>query len=201
MIDLKTIVKFDRSQWVVIGVALGMLVCFVALVCVPDARKMSDLESRTAEAETQWAAQKTDVEALPQLSRRVADLKERASVLAVKVPAQPELPQFLGELADALKKAEARQHQIMPQAQRAADKYTALPVQVTFEATYPAVYGILRRLESMPRVVTVEALKISKVPGENNQVSVEMRLAVYCSQAPAKAPAKQVASSGQGGVH
>ena len=28
---------------------------------------------------------------------------------------------FLGELADALKKAEARQHQIMPQAQRAAD--------------------------------------------------------------------------------
>lgn len=201
MIDLKSLVKFDRSQWVVIGVALAMLVCFVALVCVPDARKMSDLEARTAEAETQWAAQKTDVEALPQLSRHVADLKERAAALAVKVPTEPELPQFLGALADALKKAGARQHEIMPQPLREADKYTALPVQVSFEATYPAVYAILSRLEAMDRVVTVETLKVSKVLGENNQVSVEMRLAVYCSRTPAKAPAKQVAASGQGGVH
>lgn len=201
MSDVKAIFKFDRSQVMVMGVAVVMLVCFILLVCVPGARKMGAIEQKSAEAEKQWELQKADIEALPEVSKRVADLKEQAAALAVKVPAEPRLPQFLGAVADVLSKAGARQHEIVPQVARTADKYVALPVDVKFEATYRAALGILSGLESMDRANTVENLKMSKVPGENEWIAVELRLVVYHTLSAAKQPVTQVAASGQGRVH
>ena len=56
---------FDRSQVVVGGVALAMLGCFVAVVCLPNARALKSVGAELAAAEQHLATKMHEVKELP----------------------------------------------------------------------------------------------------------------------------------------
>jgi len=192
--DIKTL--FDRSQLIVAGTAVGMLICFVALICVPDAGRLGDLESQLRDAEVQRKIQLATLAPLPKVAKSVALMKREHGSYAARVPVESRLPGFLGEVGRILKEESVTQHEIVPRQPVEKGKYTALAVDLRFESSWDNAYRVLARIEHLQRTNHVASLKYVSLADGGDRVRVEMCVAVYYTHARAGSRAKTARSGG-----
>jgi Tfp pilus assembly protein PilO len=192
--DKKATNLFDRSQLILAGVVVAMLISFVALACVPDARRLDRINRELSEEETKWEMQRAQIEILPDVAKRVEELRVRFASQQGRVPEEANLPQFLGAVAKILTDEGARQHDLVPQQSRVAEKYIEVPIDVKFEASFRGAFRILARLEHLDRINLVESLKLTRGSGDSEWIAVDMRVIVYYAQPTAEGP--QVARAG-----
>lgn len=175
--NIKTL--FDRSQLIVAGIAVGMLVCFIVLACVPDVRRLSALESQLRDAEVQRETQRATIEPLPKIAKSVAQMKREHGSYTVRVPGEPQLPRFLGEVGNILKEEAVKQHEIVPRRPAEKGKYTELAVDLRFESSWDKAYRVLARIEHLQRTNRVESLKYVSLVDGGDRIRVAMCVTVY----------------------
>jgi Tfp pilus assembly protein PilO len=187
---------FDRSQLIVAGIAGGMLVCFVALICVPDARRMGDLESQLRDAEVQRETQQASIEPLPKITKSVAQMKREHGSYAARVPGEPQLPKFLGEVGRILKEESVTQHEIVPRRPVEKGEHTELAVDLRFESSWDKAYRVLARIEYLQRTNHVASLKYMSLADGGDRIRVEMCVTVYYTHVRTDPGAKTASAGG-----
>jgi len=193
--------KFDRSQLVVGGVALAMLACFVAIVCVPNARALSRAAADLEAAEQLLSTKMNEVKELPEVAGTVARMKQQRDREMAKVPCESRLPEFLKTVADILRSESIAERELVPQRPKdvrieiewvgpatggaprketLAVGYTELPINIMFQAPFAAAFRVLSKLERLARINHVETLKLSAVPrGAPGRLLVEVQVVIY----------------------
>lgn len=182
--------RFDRSQVVVIGVAAAMLGCFIGLICVPDHQAEVRVGAELAEARKQLADKMLEINALPEVAKKVGGLKLKHAQHLARVPADPRLPEFLGVVANILKEEKGvTQIELVPQKPKATPTYCELPISIGFESSYVSVFRTLMQLESLTRVNHVRSLSLKAIPQGKGRVQVKMEVTVYNGNAESKTSA------------
>jgi len=186
----------DRSQLIVIGVAVGMLACFIGLVCIPDHRSLKKIGAELETTEQLMVDLRTEAVRLPDISEQVAGLKERHMQHLVCVPQESNLAEFLGTVADILKSEGITQREVVPQRPRVHPEYYELPITMAFDSSFPSAFAVLARLEQMERVTRVESTQFSSLPQTNGRVQVEIQMVIYHTRTASEGPVQVAGGTG-----
>jgi Tfp pilus assembly protein PilO len=188
-----------RGPWVTVGAALAMVVGFVVVFWVPNARKMKLAETTLAECQAELSMKLARTKDLPVLLDEVRTMEPGYERDVARIPSEPRIPEFLESVASVMKEAGIGQRNVLPQAPRVRPNYVEQPMSIAFEAPYEAVYEVLKRIERMDRITRVENLEIAATPSDNGMVRVKMSVVVFCGGREAgHGGATQLATNGGG---
>jgi len=116
---------------------------------------------------------------LMKFRREVAELEARLSALKDRLPSEREMPGLYRTLTDAAAAAGLGVSLFRPRATAAHDVYTEIPIALNGEAGYHQLGEFLEKVAKLPRVVTVNEIKMTTGTRPRNPVKAELVLATY----------------------
>lgn len=148
----------DRATWRLIGILGVIVAAFVFVGIVPAAIERSRLNARIAAAEAELDSGEAGEAELRRLRRDVADLRAKVDQPQRRVPAEDELSEVLRNLTESAAAPGVAVHEIVVDEPHHHRDYSAIPVRMAFDASFPEAFSILQRLESMSRLVRFDDL-------------------------------------------
>lgn len=150
----------DRSQWIVLG-SIGLLSAVFSLaVWLPESRKLAGYEDRIVAAQEELGPSFFEPAMMGKRVNEVESLKEEISSSARFVPQRSELASVLRSLTQAVESGGVTNQSIQTRESKQYKHYAELPISLEFEDTFSAAYGVLEQIESLPRLVRVDALSL-----------------------------------------
>lgn len=111
---------------------------------------------------------------LPELEAAVARFRAR-------MPAQPELGGVLESLSATLARAKVREQEILTRQTVSGRDFLRVPVALHFKASLDSAYDVVRHLETLPRNVRVEKLRIER-SADRDVPQVEIEFSAFASE-------------------
>jgi Tfp pilus assembly protein PilO len=170
------------------GVALGLLLTWP---------RMQRISNTMGEVRDEHAAHVSSGETrriVEAVQAEVAQLAERVAGFDQQVPVGERLGLFLEELSRSAQQHGLRAEEIQPgrpvaSLTASSGQVMAMPLSCTLYGPFEGVFGLLKELERMPRLTTVERLEAKMVQGDSRQVTAELTLRLYYRPEPARAGA------------
>ncbi|MEO0514511.1 MAG: type 4a pilus biogenesis protein PilO [Planctomycetota bacterium] len=159
----------DRAQWIVLG-SIGLLCAVFSLaVWYPESRKLAAYHERIVEAQEELGPSFFEPAMMGKRVNEVESLKEDINSSARFVPQRPELASVLRSLTQAVETGGVTDQSIQTRESKQHKHYAELPISLEFEDTFSAAYGVLEQIESLPRLVRVEALNLRVIDRDGAQ--------------------------------
>lgn len=146
----------DKGDLKRLAVAAGVMVVLMAVLWLPGALERRELSQRIEQAEQSLQGELADVQLLGPLSEQVAELHTTIAEAPHHVPPRDELDELLRGLTEALEAFDLQQQEIVTDRTQRHDDHSVSRVRVRFEGGFPATYGVLQQIESMPRLVRID---------------------------------------------
>jgi Tfp pilus assembly protein PilO len=134
------------------------------------------LQQRIDAADSELGMDRADVENLAELRRAVKDLEARLAGSQQYVPESPELAQALRGITEALNGFAPNERSIETQPTRHYQRYSVIPIFVSFEGDFVTAYGTLRSIEELSRLFRVERLSIRRDKRRNDEGETRTRV-------------------------
>lgn len=158
---------------------LALLAGFVVLVLGfgllvwPALSKTNEITARIADLDHKNRTLDTRTEQIKELTKNVDDAEVEASRALKRIPNSPEIADLMRQLSMPVDGYYVADQTFTARGSKpaAADEdmtARALPVTVTMTAHYDAVLEILRRAESMDRLVRVASVRVNRDPERSN---------------------------------
>ncbi|MEM1381887.1 MAG: type 4a pilus biogenesis protein PilO [Pseudomonadota bacterium] len=158
----------DKSQWIVISVIATMTAAFTLGVWLPESRKQAGYQERITQAQEQLGPSFFDPAMVDQRVSEVEALKDELASSARSVPTRPELASVLRSLTQAVESQGVSDQRFQTRENKRYKHYAELPLSMEFEDTFAACYGVLRQVETLPRLVRVDALNLRVLDREHS---------------------------------
>lgn len=175
------IVNAPMPQKVVAGI-MGLLVIVgagYALLLQPAMTVVDQLRPELATLQREVAQHRAILADLMKFRREVAELEARLAALKDRLPSEREMPGLYRMLSDAAASAGIGVSLFQPRATATHEVYTEIPITLTGEAGYHQLGEFLAKVAKMPRVVTVNEIKMTSGSRPRNPVRAELMLATY----------------------
>lgn len=172
--------RIERDQIRNLGIVAGLLVALGAGVWVPAHASRSDLHERIEKAKRELGLDGAGAEELRRLNSDVLNLRDLTSQSQRYVPSEDELAEVLRALTESMATFGVTVHEVIVSDPQHFRDYSLIPVKIEFSGTFPAAYGVLRQIESMPRLLRVDDLQMDGARGGNG-VSVMVQLSTFFS--------------------
>ena len=111
--------------------------------------------------------------------REAAELEARLNALKDRLPSEREMPGLYRTLTDAAAAVGLGLSLFQPRATATHDVYTEIPIAINGEAGYHQLGEFLEKVAKLPRVVTVNEIKMVTGNRPRNPVRAELVLATY----------------------
>jgi len=169
--------KVERDVMITAS-AIAALVLVAALVLwMPAARERSRLQADILAAQLVLQQNvKIDAELVEHRSF-VSDLKEELNEEHRRVPRGVNLGDLLRRVSTEVRVQAVTEQETQTLPIVHGEHYSAIPVVLKFNGSFPAVYGMVESIETMPRLVRVTGLNIDGDPLRPNEplhVRIEM---------------------------
>jgi Tfp pilus assembly protein PilO len=175
MIPMKTIDLLGMSG--VLGLVLGLSFGFVQ----PQWQRLAALR-----AQEQVLKQQVDLS--PQLQAgfehqqaEVRAIEQRLSAFDQQLPQEVQLETFLRQLDDVAQRTGFIMTQIQPGQLQPGELYSILPIAITAQASFPALYAFLAALPDIPRLTNIDALTVGR-KSEQLVCDVTFTLLIYVAK-------------------
>lgn len=179
-----------RTKLVLAGICLALTGAGGALVLLSPARaRLAALEARRAALQREVAQARIAVADLARHHLGSGELDERLELITQKLPTEREIPPVYRRLHEAAFSTGLAVVFFQPRDPRVQDHYTEIPIAVTAEGTYHQLATFLERVAAFPRVITVDALKLTALDRAPASLRAEMTLATYVYRPAGGAPA------------
>ncbi len=155
--------RIERDHMVTLAIVAGLLALFAFGVWRPTTAEQADLGQRLADAEqrAQENAQKTL--GVKNLAVEVASLEARAARHRRVIPAESEIAEMVRELSAELARRDIHDKSIETRLVAHYEGFKRAPVSLRFNGTFADAHAILRKVESMSRLVTVASVEMERV--------------------------------------
>ena len=157
--------RIDQSQWIVSGLIAAMTLAFVLGVWMPESRSIRQSRERILAAEVSLGPNFNQPTALAERQRSVDLLRDQLAASDRHVPQGPETAALLLSLAEATQASGV----VDPQTQTAEARhhllFSEIPVELEAGGDFASIYRLLSSVESMPRLVRVDALNLRRARG------------------------------------
>jgi type IV pilus assembly protein PilO len=148
------------DSYVIMSIAVGVTAAFCFLFFWPQQRELTRLRASVRAKEEQQVRWTSEIAKLSQVE---ADLKRANELLAdyrTRVPDTAEVGDFMEEVSAIAERLGLRDQNIVPLTPETRGPVTALPIRISFEASFAAIFSFLREVEELPRVARVTELVV-----------------------------------------
>lgn len=171
--------RAQRTLIVIVGVSA---LAFYLFCYRPQSRKLTQLMATARAHQVELVANQTKAAARNEIAAKNEKLRQELDLIK-KPSKQNDVPNIYKELnlfaqQSLLKKFAYKPSGIgMP---TRSDLFMELPIQLTFEGDFVAIFNFLRSTEDLQRLIRVRSLSL-KNAGRSGQVQAEMAVNIYLS--------------------
>lgn len=152
--------QIDKSQWMVIGSIVLMVAVFALGVWLPESRQIAAYQDRIAHAEEELGPSFFEPAMMDERVNEVEALKQELNSSTRYVPNRPELASVLRSLTEAVESQGVSEQSLQTRETRFHRHFSEIPLSLEFEDSFTASYGVLQQIESLPRLVRVDAMNM-----------------------------------------
>lgn len=152
--------RIDRDLMIVSGLIGVMSAGFLLGVWLPENRKVTGFQERIAAAEEKLGPNFNQPAALASQREQVDELRDQVDASDRHIPANPELAELLRSLTEAVKAQRIGDQEFQTQANRDHRHYSEVPVELELRGRFEAAYDVLEQIETMPRLIRVDAMNL-----------------------------------------
>jgi Tfp pilus assembly protein PilO len=128
------------------------------------------------------------VEVSPQLQAgfehqqaEVHAIEQRLSTFDQQLPQEVQLETFLRQLDHVAQRTGFTMTQIQPGHVQSGELYSTLPIAITAEASFPALYAFLTALPDIPRLSNIDALTVAR-KADSSVCDITFTLLIYVAK-------------------
>ncbi|MGH7332951.1 MAG: type 4a pilus biogenesis protein PilO [Candidatus Rokuibacteriota bacterium] len=158
-------------------VALGVA-CYV-LVLSPTYARQAALESRLAALERELAEAQIQVDGLARHRQAKVGIEKQLELMVGRLFATREIPPLYQILQETAAHTGLALALFRPHEPKVENHYTEIPIAVTAQGTYHRLARFLARIVDLPKVVTIDELKITALGRPQVSLRAEMVLTAY----------------------
>ena len=159
-----------RDSCILLTIAVGITAGFYFLLFAPQQRKLSGLRASLEALEDQLDRQTLNLAELPEVEAQLQRINELLADYRTRIPETAEVGNFVEEVSAIAERLGLRHRNVVPLAPERYGAVTALPIRISFEARFPALFDFLREIESLPRVARVTGLVVERPQAEEQPV-------------------------------
>ena len=175
------IVNAPTPQKVVAGI-MGLLVIVgvgYVFLLQPAITVVDQLRPELATLQREVAQNRAILADLMKFRREAAELEARLNALKDRLPSEREMPGLYRTLSDAAAAAGLGVSLFQPRPTTIHEVYTEIPITLNGESGYHQLGEFLEKVAKLPRVVTVNEIKMTTGARPRNPVKAELVLATY----------------------
>jgi type IV pilus assembly protein PilO len=178
---LNPIVNAPAPQKIVAGVMGFLVIVGVSYVFLlqPVVTHIDQLRPEVATLQREVAQNRAILADLMKFRREAAELEARLNALKDRLPSEREMPGLYRTLSDAAAQSGLGVSLFQPRPVATHEVYTEIPITLTGEAGYHQLGEFLEKVAKLPRVVTVNEIKMTSGTRPRNPVKAELILATY----------------------
>lgn len=165
--------NIPKDTWIMLGCLLVLVLVVTLTVYLPQARQMDDVRTRAASENALLRSNEQRAGILPDVARRVQEMKTLYQELDRRIPARTELGGFLREISGHLNNEKLSSQLIEPGNPRRQELFHTLPIIMRFQGSYLSLAEFLKRIHAMQRLARVQRLTIT---GDSNADVLDMEL-------------------------
>lgn len=175
------IVNAPTSQKLVAGVMGLLLILGLSYVGLlqPAIAVVDQLRPELESLQREVAQNRSILADLMKFRREVAELEARLNALKDRLPSEREMPGLYRTLTDAAAAAGLGVSLFQPRPTATHEVYTEIPITLNGESGYHQLGEFLEKVAKLPRVVTVNEIKMTSGTRPRNPVKAELVLATY----------------------
>ncbi len=172
--------KIDRGTTRMWGVLAGMIVLFAVAVLVPFGIRDAGLQTRIDAARAELGIGEVDNAGLAQLYNEVEELRDQIAGRGQAIPNEDEISLVLHDLSELINAPGVTGQEIVTEKAGYFLDYNILPVKIQFSAPFATAYDLVKRIETLSRVVRVDQLEIEAEPDYPRQpLVVNLQLSAF----------------------
>ncbi|TVQ77859.1 MAG: hypothetical protein EA380_06785 [Phycisphaeraceae bacterium] len=144
------------------GVGLGILVCVgVGGLLWPSWSSGRVLRGEIGQLEQELSKPKSDPEMIERLSQELAGLNALRDQRMTPIPEERDVAGLMRELSAMLDELGLLEREITTGSPQVHDEASVMPMTVVLSGAYPSVAEAVIRIESLPRLVRVQRLRLA----------------------------------------
>ena len=175
--------RIEKDQIWTLGTAVVLLAAFIAGVLAPLHAKRVTYQQRIDQARKTLDSELAQTKGLAKLNSDVASLRQVINGAQQYVPQQDELADMLRGLSEALDAYGVSEREVKTQTTLHYAKYSVIPISVKYRASFPAVFGVLRRIEQMQRLIRVDQLQVRNESDDPLEpLDIELSLSTFIAR-------------------
>ena len=170
-----------RSQ----KIALGVMVLAVIggaghfLLLSPKMAEVEQLRTGNASLQSQVTQNRALAAGLATFRQEAAVLRRRLEVAKARLPEEKEVPGLYRQISSLALQSGLTISLFQPKEPKPTDVYDEIPIILTAEASYHQLGEFFERIARLPRVVTLNGLKLEGIQRPTGTVRAELTFATY----------------------
>jgi type IV pilus assembly protein PilO len=195
---LDPIAAAPRWQKILLGVMVLALITagmYFGLVS-PLEMTVSTLKNQHASLQVELAQARAAADDVARGRREAAELGRQLDGLKERLPSEKEMPPLYRTITDAAFQSGLAVALFQPRDGKIRDYYVEYPITLNAEGGYHQLGEFFERVAALPRVVTVQELKVTALSKAKHPIRAELTLATYTYRPVGSPPAPKPAQPG-----
>lgn len=175
--------RIEKDQVRTLSAAGIMLAIFAAAVLAPLHVQRANYQHRIDAAKRALGIDLVETKGLAKLNSDVASLRQVINGAQQYVPEQDEMADVMRGLSEALDSFGVTERQVQTQTTQHYQKYSVMPISLQYRASFPAVFGVLRRIEQMQRLIRVDELVVRQESNDDLEpLQIKLSLSTFIAR-------------------
>ncbi len=166
-------------QHLVTLATIAVAVVFTLGVYLPQSRQTKRLRDETLQLKSELASQQTKLAGAAQLYDAVQRSAARQAGFDRAIPPQDELGDFLENIDQIARQSGLGEMNVVPSDVVEGANLNCHPIEMNFRGDLAGIYGFLRQIESLPRIVRVQRLELGSMEGAGAELAASLTVHVY----------------------
>jgi type IV pilus assembly protein PilO len=178
---LQNFVDGPKLPKVVLGV-IGLVALIGAsyfFLLAPAYERIADLTQKKAKVAADVAKAKAQVAEIERFRAELVELEKRLALLQDRLPSEKETPTLYRALSSAAEQSGLGVSLFQPRSATAKDVVSEIPITLAAEGSYHQLAKFFERVAGLPRVVTVNDIKMSGLAKSKHSMKADLTLATY----------------------
>jgi type IV pilus assembly protein PilO len=160
------ITKIQRIL-IVVAVSILLLVGFYFLVVADMLLQVNGLEKQIGSLQTDIKNQERVLQEGPKLKERITALRTELQAMVASLPEKQDIEELLKKITDLLSESTLMASQFLPGKEVINEElyYATIPIELSVRGDYQKQGAFLSSLNTLPRVVNVPSITLSKAGG------------------------------------
>lgn len=184
-----------RSQKLALGVMLLAIIIGAGyfLLLSPKLAEVDALRSRSLALQSEVRQSRVIAQSLARFRQEALRLRQRLEAAKERLPVEKEIPTLYRQISNLAFQAGLTVTLFQPKEPLPRDVYSEVPITISAETGFHQLGNFFERLSRLPRIVTLQDIKLQGIERPSGTVKADLTLATYLFRpegAPPPAPPK-----------